>query len=171
MTADIQHQGRLTRCYREQALLPLGIFVGREIAGWHRSKLWEQSLLAMTAAHPTSRQTDTLLSRASFAPTGDFCWQGNRRLAPIQTVGAKLARDDGGHPTSRQTNTLLSRASFAPTGIYVGKKIAGWHRSKPWEQSLLAMTAAHPTSRQTDTPLSRASPHTGISCKLEPWIV
>ncbi|MGX9555922.1 hypothetical protein, partial [Pseudomonas sp. CFBP 5750] len=46
--------------------------------------------------HPTSRQTDTLLSRASFAPTGDFCWQGNRRLAPIQTVGAKLARDDGG---------------------------------------------------------------------------
>ncbi|AOS37764.1 hypothetical protein A0U95_03035 [Pseudomonas brassicacearum] len=96
MTADIQHQGRLTRCYREQALLPLGIFVGREIAGWHRSKLWEQSLLAMTAAHPTSRQTDTPLSRASFAPTGDFCWQGNRRLAPIQTVGAKLARDDGG---------------------------------------------------------------------------
>jgi hypothetical protein len=32
--------------------------------------LWEQSLLAMTAAHPTLMQADPLLSRASFAPTG-----------------------------------------------------------------------------------------------------
>ncbi|WP_212613445.1 hypothetical protein, partial [Pseudomonas brassicacearum] len=66
------------------------------IAGWHRSKLWEQSLLAMTAADSTSRQAVPLLSRASFAPTGDLCWPGNRRLAPIKIVGAKLARDDGG---------------------------------------------------------------------------
>ncbi|WP_209311555.1 hypothetical protein, partial [Pseudomonas brassicacearum] len=34
MTADIQHQGRLTRCYREQALLPLGfLLAGKSQAG------------------------------------------------------------------------------------------------------------------------------------------
>ncbi|WP_460109738.1 hypothetical protein [Pseudomonas sp. H3_E06] len=96
MTADIQHQGRLTRCYREQALLPLGIFVGREIAGWHRSKLWEQSLLAMTADIQHQGRLTRCYREQALLPLGIFCWQGNRRLAPIQTVGAKLARDDGG---------------------------------------------------------------------------
>ncbi|WP_212613442.1 hypothetical protein, partial [Pseudomonas brassicacearum] len=88
MTADIQHQGRLTRCYREQALLPLGIFVGREIAGWHRSKPWEQSLLAMTADIQHQGRLTRCYREQALLPLG-FLLAGKSQAGTDPNCGSK----------------------------------------------------------------------------------
>ena len=53
------------------------------------------SLLAMAVGQLRLISTGRPLSRASSAPTGDFCWVGDWRSTAIN-VGAELARDGGG---------------------------------------------------------------------------
>jgi hypothetical protein len=119
-----------------------------------REPLWEPSLLAMAAAHPTSMQADPPLSRASPLPQGIGGEHGvgeHPRTLWEQGLPAMAAA----HPTSMQTDPPLSRAGSLPHGMGGGYKPC-LHPRTPVGASLLARVAAHPTSMQTDPSSSRA---------------
>ncbi|CAI8777214.1 hypothetical protein EMIT043CA1_180070 [Pseudomonas brassicacearum] len=80
-----------------------------------RKPVWEPSLLAMTAIHPTSlAQTHRHREQAQL-PQGIY---GKRLICERSktSVGAELARDDGETFNIIGTGRPLSRASSAPTG-------------------------------------------------------
>ncbi|WP_211264972.1 hypothetical protein, partial [Pseudomonas kilonensis] len=120
------------------------------ISRLHKPPLWEQSLLAMTAAHPTLMQADPLLSRASFAPTG-FA------LENLQIIGGMSKSRHKKAPFGVLFCAPILCPIPAPTLDLRQTSISRLHKPPLWEQSLLAMTAAHPTLMQADPLLSRAS--------------
>ena len=83
----------------------------------------------MTPVHPTSRQTDPPLSRASFAPTLDRQWARNLCSALFLLWEQSLLAIAVGQPAWMLDVPASSRASPLPHWIFSGQEICARHSS------------------------------------------